>query len=255
MVYPLSSYFYLFLLFMGAALASLLCVCMGKLTKKKYYKFRFSLSMVLFSLALFFLVMLLLHLGESNNVFWYFRTHIGFSVFYFLLGLLCGTFIRIVLPVTAFLYLSLSVLMGIRLYKNYCFRPEAVTISVSETSIRSVNSFLPVFEYDFTPRDSSDNVLCYLVFEECHLSEDLLIPLPHIWYKPLGVNIDFFPPVTENRHDSIVQKFSDAVYNRLVSKSKINVLLVMRTEVYPVFYILKFKTIDDDFLPELVRIM
>lgn len=258
MIYPASAYLNLFFLFLGAALGSLACIIVGNVTKRKYFKFRLSLTFLLFAAALVFVVLYILETGLSaeagKTILSALSAHGVVLFLYLLFGASCAAFLRTVLPAVAVLYIAFTFCFGAALYKQMPL-PQSVTLTVSKTFVRNE---VTSEEFKIDAAQSNGEAVCQLVFVVYNLNENLVFPLPNVWYKLCGTNVDmenYSQPFAISNSDSGIKKFFYGVYKKILGESRLCNIEVPVQQVYPSLFNLKMETEGADFNATLERIM
>lgn len=294
MPYPLCAYVNIFFLFLGSALGCVACIACGKILGRRFYRFRLSLFFLLLSAAFVFAILFLLNLKafDKGALFLYARENLVIFLFYFMIGFLCSAFLKIFFPLALILYTALTFLCALALYGKMRL-PQKYSLAVDGSFVRDEESgerfqFAESGAYAdtagagaFKADDKNEGApLCFLVLTVYETDDNLLLPLPHIWYKlsgavagnaagnnaagradnaadagslaavPLLEDALFMPE--EGGH---LKRIQNALCRRILKEPRAQLVPVKKQAVYPCLFELRLKASGAALETELHRVM
>ena len=164
---------------MGGSFGCLVCMLCGRVFHKDVLKARFTIFCLLLSVAIAVVTLQLIFSPTMfDSVGKVVRSHLGFFVLLFALGVFASCFWRTFLPVAVMAYIAFSVFVGIKLYAAFGANEDTLSVSVNATSVR-------VNEQQFAVQEGLGKSI---VLKTYTLPPEILLPLPRIWYTVCGVS-------------------------------------------------------------------
>lgn len=272
MRYPANVYLNLAFLFFGAFLGCAVCILAGKIAARKYFKFRFSLAILLLASAAAFFALVLFdarfQARNANFIFENVARRFPALFLYAMLGALCAAFLRSVFPVVSVLYILFAFCFGTALYRRLP-QPQNFTLTVGETFLRDESSGkeYEIFSGKTIRENGAECEAAFLVYE---INENALLPLPHIWYEIAGATLrnssgefqknlgaDFSARkifVSENS-DNFFKKFFFKVFNAILGDARLEMFALPSGQGFPALYKVDVQTGRSDFRVTFEKIM
>lgn len=272
MLYPANVYLNLAFLFFGAFLGCVACIVAGKVSRRKYFKFRLSLALLLLAVAAIFFALFFLEARFqsvcADYVLDYAERRFLALILYAATGAVCAAFLRSVFPVVSVLYILFTFCFGIALYKRLP-QPQNFTLTVGETFLRDESSGK---EYEiFSGKNLSETAAeCGVAFLVYEIGENAIFPLPHIWYEIAGASLrdssgefqkipgEDFPSrrifVTKNS-DNFFKKSFYGICNAILDDARLEIFALPEQEVFPALYKVEVQTTLSDFRVAFEKIM
>ncbi len=227
---------------LGAFIACVVCVSGALIARQKYYKSRITFILLLLSVII---------ICTTFIVITDFRTVIGCikcvsDVFYFVIllfgaGFLMAWLWKFFIPFFILCYVICSVFTGIILYSSFDNIKESFDITVAKNSIKLDEKKL---NCNMSGKKS-------IVLESYTLPDNLLLPLPRVWYRFYGVTD------TEKKGDKAQYKTIDYINSDygikneyildvkkkyemyLFANKELKYIDLSSSEVYPILYHVK----------------
>lgn len=272
MLYPANVYLNLAFLLFGAFLGCVACIVVGKISRRKYFKFRRSLALLLFVVtAVFFALFFNEARFQSfcaDFALKYVERRFPALLLYAATGAICAAFLRSVFPVVSVLYILFTFCFGIALYKRLP-QPQNFTLTVGETFLRDESSGK---EYEiFSGKNLSEtDAECGVAFFVYEIGENAIFPLPHIWYEIAGVTLrdssgefqkirgeDFSSRkifVTKNS-DNFFKKIFYGICDAILDDARLEIFALPKQEIFPALYKAEVRTELSDFRVAFEKIM
>lgn len=156
----------------GGILGCFFCVCIGKVFNRRYLKTRTTIIFVLLSI-----------LVATSSVFFvfFYNKNIEIDIIFlfvnFVIGFLCITLWKFFLPLFVLLYVVISALTGICLYKKFTHNTDRLSVIVYD-------NYLKVEDKTIYLDNVEEKAFVVNVY---NLPSVLLAPLPRVWYEVVGV--------------------------------------------------------------------
>lgn len=272
MLYPANVYLNLAFLFFGAFFGCAACVVAGKVSRRKYFKFRLSLAALLLVAAAIFLALFFFEARFqsycADYVLEYSERRFPALLLYAATGALCAAFLRSVFPVVSVLYILFTFCFGIALYRRLP-QPQSFTLTVGETFLRDESSGK---EYEiFSGKNLSEtDAECGVAFFVYEIGENALFPLPHIWYEIAGATLrdssggfqkilgeDFSSQkiFSVKDSDNFFKNFFYGICNAILDDARLEIFALPEQEVFPALYKAEVQTTLSDFRVAFEKIM
>ncbi len=161
----------------GGVTGSLICVAAGRIFHKRYLKTHFVIVCILMSIAVAVAAGGFVFIDNLQSEITSVFAEGSFFLVMYLVGLLSVCFWKIVLPVAVLLYICLSTVTGINLYKKFGSQLSSVPVTISAGAVKAGEN---TFYADQTAGKS-------IVVEVYTIPGELLIPVPRVWYQISGL--------------------------------------------------------------------
>lgn len=272
MLYPANVYLNLAFLFLGAFLGCASCIVAGKISRRKYFKFRFSLSLLLLVAAVIFFALFFNEVRFrslcADFVLEYVGRRFPALFLYAAAGLLCAAFLRSVFPAVSALYILFTFCFGIALYKRLP-QPQNFTLTVGETFLRdeSCGKEYEIFSGKNLSETDAEGGVAFFVYE---IGENAIFPLPHIWYEIAGATFrnpsGEFPKIPfedfssrkifpAKSSDNFLKKFFYGICNAILNEARLEIFALPKPEVFPALYKAEVQATLSDFHVAFEKIM
>ncbi len=271
MRYPANVYLNLAFLFFGAFWGCGACVVAGKVSRRKYFKFRISLAFLLLAIAAVFFAMFFLEARFQSYCADFILEKIMRpfpSLAYMAAGAICTAFLRSIFPVVLAVYILFTFCFGIALYKRLP-RPQKLTLTVNKNFLRDETNGK---EYEFFSEENffetnAQRVVAFFVYE---LNENVVLPLPHFWYEIAGAalqdssgsvrqisNVDFsardiFLP---NVSDNFFKRILFGIYRTILNDARLEIFALPDDQIFPALYNVDIQGDGADFRATFKKIM
>lgn len=220
--------FAVFFLCSGGACGCLACVAAGKISRKAFLKARISITYILLSASIVSLPAGAVFIGDIRSQFAVLSTYSLFFFCIFVCGLVCGCFLRTVLPFFLATYILFASSTGTILYKAFGSMSDRMPVVVSNNSL-SIGG--KVFYAD-SPQNRKIAVNAYV------LPAILVVPLPRVWYSVSDIADSGKAELGETK--SLAEPATRYLKWLLADKRKIIVDLPSN-DLLPAVYTLNFK--------------